>query len=274
VSDPLADWPDRTPLCDESGTLVLVFSASESVRDAIPWADGVWVEPAVDRAYAVEVALQAMPGWLFSTSDPLLAQATLAAGATERRHALTLSRSVTGPPLPALGGGSGEVRVEPLTPAQVDRHALTLGAINHRAYPADHPDAFDGDQAAAVSQLRAIARGELLGLMLPESRVALVDGRIVGACLVVDRPGDPPHSGPWVIDIFRDPQCPVRGVGTALLHATLNAAAEAGLPALSLAVSHGNTAARRLYERLGFTEVGESWTLVLPKEDERPISPS
>ncbi len=249
--------------------MVLVFTAAESTRESIPWADGVWVPPTVETAHAVEVALQAMPGWRFSTADRALAAAMLAAGARERRHALTMSRDLT-EPLGSVGVSTPGIRVEPLTPVQVDRHALALAALNVRAYPADHPDAFDGDEAAAVSQLRAIARGELLGMMMAESRVAIVDRRIVGACLVVDRPGDPPHSGPWVIDIFRDPDCPVRGVGTALLAATLRVGTEAGLPAISLAVSHGNAAARRLYLRLGFTEVEENWTLALPKEDERP----
>jgi ribosomal protein S18 acetylase RimI-like enzyme len=271
VSDPLADWPDRTPLTDESGDVVLVFSASESTRDAVPWADGVWIPSGVGAAHAAEVALQAMPGWRFSTSDPSLAKAMLAAGAGERRHAHTMSRLLT-EPLPASTDSSPDIRVEPLSAAQVDRHALTLGALNVRAYPSGHPDAFDGDEAAAVSQLRAIARGELLGMMMAESRVALVDRRIVGACLVVDRPGEPPDAGPWVIDIFRDPACRVRGVGTALLGSVLRAGVEAGLPALSLAVSHDNTSARRLYSRLGFTEADESWTLALPKEGERRAS--
>ena len=165
-----------------------------------------------------------MPGWRFSTSDRC-PRGGDAGGRRER--AAARPHDVACPDRcrcrrPRTLGP--RLRVEPLTPAQVDRHALALGALNLRAYPADHPDAFDGDEAAAVSQLRAIARGELLGLMMAESRIALVDGRIAGACLVVDRPGDPPHSGPWVIDIFRDPDCPVRGVGTALLGAVLRAA--------------------------------------------------
>lgn len=269
--DPLADWSDRTPLYDETGRLVLVFTASESTREAIPWADGVWVPPAVPTADAVEIALRAMPGWRFSTSVATLAEAMIAAGASERRHAHTMSRPLSG--LATLADTDGHrLQIAPLTAAQVDRHALVLGRLNLRAYPASHPDAFDGDEAAAVSQMRAIARGELLGMMAAESHLALVDGRIVGACLLVDRPGNPPHAGPWVIDIFRDPDCPVRGVGTALLTAVLRAAAGAGLPAVSLVVSHDNTAARRLYTRLGFTGADESWTLALPKEDERPDS--
>ncbi len=267
--DPLAGWADRTPSYDESGDLVLVFSAAESARDAMPWADAVWMPPEVEVSRAVRLVLRAMSGWRLSTPDPLLARALLSAGAREQRHAHTMSHALTEPP-PAPDGADPRTRVEPLTPAQVDRHALALGTVNFRAYSPGHPDAFDGDEAAAVSQVRAIARGELLGMMMPESTVALVAGRIVGACLVVDRPGDPPHSGPWVIDIFRDPRCSVRRIGTALLAATMRAAVESGLPGLSLAVSHDNLRARHVYQRLGFVEVDETWTLALPKEDERP----
>jgi ribosomal protein S18 acetylase RimI-like enzyme len=261
--DPHADWPDRTTLSDGSGAgaASLVFSRSQSVQGSVPWADGVWVPSAVDRERAAALAVDALPGWLFSTSDETLVAALLDAGASERRHAHSMS-ALPGPrDLPTVH----DVRIEPLSPAQVDRHALRLGAIMHRAYPPGHPDALDGGEAAAVSQVRAIARGELLGPMLTESRVALFDGDIVGACLVVERTGDPPYGGPWVIDIFRDPACPARGVGAALLGRALTAVREAGLTGLSLVVSHDNARARRLYSRLGFTEVDESWTLVLPK---------
>jgi ribosomal protein S18 acetylase RimI-like enzyme len=42
-----------------------------------------------------------------------------------------------------------------------------------------------------------------------------------------------------------------RGIGTALIRATQNEAAQAGIPAC-LSVTRDNSAARRLYERLGF----------------------
>jgi ribosomal protein S18 acetylase RimI-like enzyme len=262
-SDPFSDWPDRTTLTDEHGRLVLTYSASESVTGAIPWADGAWVPPNTPTKHAAAVALEAMAGWRFSTTDPALAHAMAIAGATERRHAHTMSTSPLRPVSPPVETTSG-LRVESLTAAQVDRHALALGDLNLRAYPSGHPDSFDGDSAAAASQIRAIARGEMLGLMLPESRIALAEGAIVGACLVVDRPGRPPHAGPWIIDIFRDPDTPLRGVGTALLTATVEAGADSGLPGLSLAVSHANLRARRLYQRLGFSEADESWTFDLP----------
>jgi GNAT superfamily N-acetyltransferase len=260
--DPHADWPDRTTLTDPSGELLLAYSASESLRDDTAWADGVWVPDGVPIDKAATVALDSMAGWVLSTSDDRLAMSLLSAGAQQRRHAHSMTCTLAGrSPDVAVPPGCG---IEPLTPAQVDRHALRLGALHYRAYPAGHVDAFDGDEAGAVSQVRAIARGELLGPMSPESRVAIVDRQIVGACLVVDRPGEPPYGGPWVIDLFRDPDCPLKGIGAALLVAAMRAGAEAGLPGLSLVVTHGNDRAKRLYERLGFVEAEQGWTLLLP----------
>jgi ribosomal protein S18 acetylase RimI-like enzyme len=56
-----------------------------------------------------------------------------------------------------------------------------------------------------------------------------------------------------------------RGVGTALLLALLEQAREAGVAVLALSVEPDNPA-RRLYERHGFTKVGENggaWTMCL-----------
>jgi ribosomal protein S18 acetylase RimI-like enzyme len=115
-----------------------------------------------------------------------------------------------------------------------------------------------------VKELRAIGRGELLGAYLGHSRICLVGDRIVGACLVVDREGVPPDGGPWIIEVFRDPYCSVRGIGSALLIDALAAARSAGSAGISLAVSHTNENARRLYATLGFADCGQSWTLAIP----------
>ena len=47
-----------------------------------------------------------------------------------------------------------------------------------------------------------------------------------------------------------------RGLGTALLAATVELAREQGVAALGLSVSERNEVARRLYERAGFAVVG------------------
>ena len=57
-----------------------------------------------------------------------------------------------------------------------------------------------------------------------------------------------------------------RGIGTALLAATVDLARENGAGAISLSVSERNHRARRLYDRTGFVVVGregDSWTMRL-----------
>lgn len=49
-----------------------------------------------------------------------------------------------------------------------------------------------------------------------------------------------------------------QGLGTRLLESLIKAAKKQGHPKISLAVEHTNSGARRLYERLGFTEVGRN----------------
>jgi GNAT superfamily N-acetyltransferase len=165
--------------------------------------------------------------------------------------------------IPADDIASG-LAVEPLSATQVNRYADDLGAVHVASYPVGHPDHAAHDAAAAAEEMRSISRGELLGPVLDVSRLALYDHRIVGACVIVDREGTPPFGGPWVLDVFRDPACPVRGIGSALLVSALAAARSAGLDGVSLAVSHENEAALRLYRRLGFVDIAQSLTLALP----------
>src|SRR5699024_7092129 len=94
--------------------------------------------------------------------------------------------------------GSPNRHIEPLSAAQLQRHAMALAALNMQAYPEVHPDAYAADEAANVSRLNAIARGEVLGPLLAESRIAVAERRIVGACLVVDKSDGEKPDGPWV----------------------------------------------------------------------------
>ena len=247
-------------MSDHAGRLLFSFTATESASTGQPWADQVWRPRDAPVDEVCETAVAAFPGWRLSTADRALLAALKVSGATERRHAHTLTHPLV--ELPELRRPDG-VRVERLSLATLDDQAGMLGAMNVAAYPADHPDASPGDAAAAAEQLHAIGRGELLGPFMDVSRVAWVQGAVVGACLVVERSGRPPNAGPWVIDLFRDPAAP-SGVGAALLTAALDAAAGHELAALSLAVSHDNTRARTLYERLGFCDALENWTVDLP----------
>lgn len=244
----------------EDGQLRFVYSVSEGVRDGRPWADGVWRPSSSAVTDAVDAALSAFPGWAFSTSDLDLMAALLSAGAQQVRHAHVMSNDLSifsGEP-PSDG-----LQIEPLTSAQVNRHAARLGALRFAAYPPEHPDHSHRSVEQAADGMRAVARGEVLGPMLRQSRVALYGGEIVGACLVVGRDGVPPEGGPWILDVFRDADSPAKAVGRSLLNGVLNSAHAGGLPAISLAVSHSNRRAVSLYAALGFRDASETWTLVL-----------
>jgi GNAT superfamily N-acetyltransferase len=260
--DPFASWPDRTRLYDDSGRLLLVYSEAQDARDGRPWADGAWRPASAPLDASLAAVTDRLRGYTFSTSDPDLVDPLLTAGAVLLRHAHALSHPLEHL-VPRAADDPG-LTIEPLTAGQVERHAQRLGELHHAAYPVGHVDNIGGDVPEAVQHIRAIGRGELLGPLMHVSRVAIHGGQIVGACLVVDRDGTPPDGGPWVIDIFRDPASPVRGIGAALLGGALSAARSAGLSGVSLAVSHQNARALRLYSALGFVDTGQSWTLSLP----------
>ena len=154
--------------------------------------------------------------------------------------------------------------LSPLTQATLEAEADELGALNVAAYPADHPDHEHADAASAARKMRAFAAGEILGRLLEVSTVARIGGRLAGACIVVDRDGEPPDAGPWIVDVFRDPALAVKGLGAALIAATLAASRDAGLSGVGLAVTHANAGALSVYRKLGFVETAEAWTLALP----------
>ncbi len=259
--DPLAHWPARTPLYDADGRLLLVFTISEHAYRNRQWADGVWRPDDVPVDEAAERALEVFSGWALSTSDSALAGELVARGAQAIRHAHSMSHDLTA--LPAEDPAPG-LLVDRLDPTSLVDLADQIGVLLFAAYPADHPDHSHDSEDAAVTAMHRVAAGEVLGPMLDVSTVARRDGTPVGACLVVEREGDPPDGGPWVLDIFRDPNSSERGIGRALLIETLRLCRQSVLPALSLAVSHTNERALALYGALGFEEVAEGSTLALP----------
>jgi GNAT superfamily N-acetyltransferase len=262
--DPLAHWPDRTALTDASGRTLLAYTLAEGTRSGRPWADGVWRPDDVSVEDAVAGSLSGLPGFAVSTSDPALVTGWLAGGASTLRHAHTMTHDLSSVPEPPRLDAS--VRVHAIGADQIARHAHRLGVLNFAAYPPEHPDHAHASVADAVREMEAVSRGEVLGPVLPVSQVAVADRTIIGAALIVDRPGAAPEGGPWVLDIFRDSSAPQRGVGRALLVAVLHAAGKRGLASVSLVVSHANANAFALYDSLGFIDHEQSWTLALPDQ--------
>ena len=133
------------------------------------------------------------------------------------------------------------------------RPAEDLVAARLRAFGPGHVDHAPSRAQAAV--LSRIVDGREAGPLLDCSRLAVIsaDAAVVGVALVTDAPAVGDDGGPWVADIYRDPDPRLAGLGTALLCAVMAGAVEAGRDRIGLAVTEGNPA-RRLYERLGFAE--------------------
>lgn len=176
-----------------------------------------------------------------------LARALIEAGATPRRHARLMTHD--------LRDVAAEVdpRVVPLAASPEE-----LLPSHRRAYRPDHPDY---EIARAEDPIGQLLRGELVGPLLGASRMAVHEDQIVGAAIVNDFPGEPPHAGPWLSELWRDPAVP--GIGRELLRGALAAAAADGLPALGLVVSGGNPAGG-LYLDEGFRTVREDISVTLP----------
>jgi ribosomal protein S18 acetylase RimI-like enzyme len=68
-----------------------------------------------------------------------------------------------------------------------------------------------------------------------------------------------------VIDIMLLPSARGRGIGTDLIDAIARGAAAAGAREITLSVQFNNTAARRLYERLGFVATGDGVHIPMAK---------
>jgi [ribosomal protein S18]-alanine N-acetyltransferase len=76
---------------------------------------------------------------------------------------------------------------------------------------------------------------------------AFLGDHLVAATLVARRP-----AGPMVLDVMADPELRGKGLGRAVLSATVNSLAREGREAVYLNVTEGNAPALRLYRRLGF----------------------
>jgi GNAT superfamily N-acetyltransferase len=134
------------------------------------------------------------------------------------------------------------------------------------AYPVGHPDHVTGTDTDLVDiELRPYVEDAALGAVHRSTTLAVIDGRVVGAIVISLRPEPVPFGGPWITEVWRDPESPARGLGAALIGRALGMLHEDGFGTLGLAVTDANPA-RSTYERLGFEPAFESWTLLLPHE--------
>jgi len=82
-----------------------------------------------------------------------------------------------------------------------------------------------------------------------------VDGRVVGWCDIQPMPRETQaHGGVLGMGIVESHR--EKGIGEALMRATLEAAREAGLTRIELTVREDNLRAKALYEKVGFVTEG------------------
>ncbi|MCO1578483.1 GNAT family N-acetyltransferase [Crossiella sp. SN42] len=246
----------REELLDGTGRVVAHYD--RRTRLDLPYA--AELEPVdISAEDLVRLLFTERKGWVFS-AGPEICLPAKANGGTVVRHAHAYSfdlREQQADPdwlNPPLADG---LRAEEFT--------ATLEEIfpaYQRAFPPGHVDhVLDAEgERANFAQLLA---GEVLGPVLPCSGLIRDGEEVVGVVVVNDRAGDPPLLGPWIGQIYRDPAPRYRGLGMVLLRRAVALAAQAGLPAVGLAVTDGNPA-RWVYEKAGFRHVEESMTVLIP----------
>jgi GNAT superfamily N-acetyltransferase len=242
---------DVHALGDERGPLLSYVPGERMGR---PLADLVGLAPGRSAAEAVASVRSAWAGWVVATPDPNLAAALRAAGAEQRRRATVMSAALPSP--------AAAMRLPTVPRRAVPVRSLLPGW--RAAYPAGHPDHESGtDEEVIASCWDGYDTPEYAGAEHRSGGIVLRAGRPIGGIIVGVREEPAPWGGPWVNDIWVDPAFAGHGIGTALLGQAQFVLHRDGFTTLGLVVSHGNPA-RRLYERCGFREVLESWTLLLP----------
>jgi GNAT superfamily N-acetyltransferase len=216
-------------------------------------------EPTGDARVAAAAVLAELGGWNLTTANHAFAAALSQQGADEARRfaVMTIDPSAA----PPVAGIDGRFDVRELYPDS----ELPEGMVElvRSAYPPGSPDQDLGTEVEIVRDLQQALSGVRLGPLLPSSRLVLDAGRPVAVALVNRVDGRPPVGGPWLTDLFRHPGPAYAGLGRALLLEVLAAIGTSGEPALSLAVTEGNTA-RRLYASVGFHTVAELRKLRIP----------
>lgn len=256
--DPDPSRPDGAILRDRDGAEIARFVTAR--REGLPFADLFELAPEVTIERAVPVIVADLRGHMVA-GDLALGRALLDVGARAGRHVHEMSRDLAADPAPpdwedppAPAG----LRLGPL-----DRPVDDLAPAALAAYPPEHVDNAHLDRPIDhPTEIAGLIAGRAVGPLMRCSGLALDgDDAVVGAVLVNRDAGEPPHGGPWVTQVFRRPDG--RGAGRALLQRALGLATADGLPALGLAVTHGNPA-QRLYEELGFRHVLTAFNVRVP----------
>jgi GNAT superfamily N-acetyltransferase len=215
--------------------------------DAVPMAEPDVVVPAVCR--------QLEDCW-FRSPDDGLTDALIAGGATVVRHSHVMTCDVTRTQRPRTGA---TVSIVPIGASSIE-----LAELNVRAYPPDHVDFETNDATEAQEAIDAMLSGTLIGPFMTSASAMVTDaGRPVAVLIINRMPDHAIAGGPWVTELFRDPDPAYRGPGARLLERAIRTLRSEGETSLSLAVTEGNPALE-VYRRSGFDLVASRRKLLIP----------
>ncbi len=245
-----------------------IFVDGEAVLEYLPFEQQ---QPTADDARAlapldrvVPAVLEQLAGHWLSTEDDRLTDALLGAGATMVRHShlysLDLSTSLpTSLPQDGTGSGTGRFQI-----GGIDSSAHDLAELSILAYPPGHTDHETVEASEAAVDLAKLLDGSMVGpyLAAPSGQV-IHDGRIVAVCIINRMGGTPPAGGPWVSEVFRDPDLRYRGLGAMLIQRAVTVLSCDDEGSLSLVVTEGN-AAEAVYRRLAFRKVWSRRKILIP----------
>lgn len=197
----------------------------------------------VDRATAVH--------WESDGPAPAVDAIAAAADLPERRDILRMERSL---PLPSdLVADAPALALRPFRPGTADEEAWVR--TNNRSF-AHHPD----QGRETVASLRATMAEpwfDPTGLLVLDGDPPIDDGGpMVGSCWTKLHPAGAEDAGAGAGEIYVigvDPDAAGHGLGRGLVVAGLAHLAAVGADRALLFVEADNAAARRLYDRLGFT---------------------
>jgi len=244
----------RWSTLDVHGRSVLRYVAG--MRDGRPLAD--LAEPLTSDAAGL--VIEALPGWVIASSDRAFVTDLTAHGARLTRHRYVMS-APTAPHADAPLDPPSGIHLVPLREVSVDQLLPSWLA----AYPDGHVDHESGSTQDIIDTCwDHLADPQWWTTMHRSTAIAFSADTIVGGIIVDIRPQPVPFGGPWLSDIWRRPGHGNRGLGTWLIARAMRLLYDDGLQTLGLSVTHGNPA-RRIYDRVGFVEKLESWTLRVPK---------
>lgn len=230
-------------------------------REGRPIAKRAAVAPGRRTSEAASAAISNLHGWLLSTSDVGFSAALIKSGARPRRLASLMQCDVRSAPRTWTIDPPWELCSLPTDPLAWEWEQILPSW--RAAFPADHPDHFDGEDAAAIAFMMRIDDGSEVGRTHRSSTLLARDGRVLAGIAVTIRDEEPPWGGPWIADIWRDPELRGTGVGQQLIRRSMELLHEDGFQTLGLAVSAGNPA-RQAYVSCGFRLIEESQTVLLP----------